>query len=226
MNAVAPLYVATGLTYAHAGRPALRFPDFELPAGAILGLTGPNGAGKSTLLRLLAFLRAPAAGSLLFQGQAVDTEARRANARRQATLLLQEPLLLSASVFANVAYGLRVRGLRQGLEQRVFEALELVGLEPRAFARRRSGQLSGGEGKRVALAARLALRPAALLLDEPTANLDVESARLVRSAALAAPAAWNTTLVIASHDHDWLNSTAQRTLQLDPDGPVSQEAQA
>ena len=93
-------------------------------------------------------------------------------------------------------------------------ALAQVGLDPARFAARSWRQLSGGEVKRVALAARLALRPRVLLLDEPTANLDRESAELVRKAVLAAREEQGTSLVISGHDQQWLRAISDDILWL------------
>jgi tungstate transport system ATP-binding protein len=89
-----------------------------------------------------------------------------------------------------------------------------VGLAPESFARRRWSALSGGEAQRVALAARLLLKPEVLLLDEPTANVDTDSARLIRKASLKARDEWGTTLVVATHDWQWLFETCDSVLHL------------
>ena len=213
--AAAPQYKTQGLSLTYPGRPAITFADMAIDAGRILGLVGPNGAGKSTLLRILAFLLPPTHGVVAYQGQEVRTQGQRFGLRRRVTLLLQHPYLLKRSVAANVAYGLRLRG-ESGphVNQRVAEALGMVGLDQHDFSLRQWHQLSGGEAQRVALAARLALRPATLLLDEPTVSLDGESTIRLREAALAARSAWGTTLIIASHQHDWLASVADSVVEL------------
>lgn len=195
----------------YAGREVLRVPGLEIAEGAVLGLAGHNGSGKSTLLRLLALLERPSQGRLLVDGRPVA--GRELELRRSITLLDQEPYLLRRSVFENVAYGLRVRGDRRDLSQRVAEALTAVGLDP-DFGRRSWRELSGGEAQRVALAARLALRPRVLLLDEPTASLDAESVARINEAALKAREQWGTTLVLVSHDLSWLFELAPVVLHL------------
>ncbi|MGA6924726.1 MAG: ATP-binding cassette domain-containing protein, partial [Desulfosarcina sp.] len=82
------------------------------------------------------------------------------------------------------------------------------------FAQRQWDELSGGEAQRVALAARLALKPRVLLLDEPTASVDAASSELIRSASLAARDEWGTTLVIASHDREWLFDVCDEVVHL------------
>lgn len=198
-----PLYALDEVLQVYGGRTVLSIDGWSVPEGCVLGLVGPNGSGKSTLLRLLAFVESPAEGTLWFQGRRVSR--REASAlRRAVTLLPQDPYLLDRSVADNVAYGLSVRGVHGDRKARVQEALRWVGLDPEVFGPRRVHALSGGEARRVALAARLVLQPRVLLLDEPTAEIDVESAWLVRRAALHARSAWGTTVIITSHDWGWL----------------------
>lgn len=160
----------------HAVRTVLDLSSLDIRAGEILGIRGHNGSGKSTLLRIVALLEPPDAGTILFEGKPAGTDDL--HLRRQVTLLLQTPYLLSRSVASNVAYGLRVRGIRDAAElaKRTEAALLAVGLDPAVFPHRRRHELSGGECQRVALAARLALRPRVLLMDEPTASVDQQSA--------------------------------------------------
>ena len=197
------LYELDGVVQRYGGREVLRLDALAVPEGAIIGLVGPNGGGKSTLLRLLAFLETPAQGTILYRGE--PTGGREYALRGEVTCFPQEPYLLKRSVRANVAFGLEARGASD-VAERVASALALVGLDPARFAGRMWHQLSGGEVKRVALAARLALRPRALLLDEPTANLDRDSAELVRRAVTTARERHGTTLVISGHDHEWLKA--------------------
>ncbi|MEW5771915.1 MAG: ATP-binding cassette domain-containing protein [Thermodesulfobacteriota bacterium] len=215
----APLYSLRNVRQSYNGRPALDLDELDIPERSILGLAGHNGSGKSTLLRILAFLEAPAAGTVAYAGRPAGT--RDAALRREVTLLTQEPYLLKRSVLGNVAYGLKVRG--EAWRERAEEALGMVGLAPEAFARRSWRELSGGEAQRVALAARLALRPRVLLLDEPTNNLDRESAARIKDAALAARAAWGATLVVVSHDMPWLSAVADQMVFL-ADGRIQRQA--
>lgn len=215
----APLYSLRGIRQAYNGRPVLSLDELDIPERSILGLAGHNGSGKSTLLRILAFLEDPREGSVFYNGRIAG--AGDAALRREVTLLTQEPYLLKRSVLGNVAYGMWVRGEQR--QERAQEALDMVGLAPEKFARRSWRELSGGEAQRVALAARLALRPRVLLLDEPTNNLDQESAARIKDAALAARDAWGATLVVVSHDLAWLKTVADRMVVL-VDGRMQPEA--
>jgi len=205
------LYELSDIVQRYDGREVLCLPQLSIAAGSIVGLAGPNGGGKSTLLRLLAFLEFPVAGEVRYRGQA--TRGREFALRGEVTCFPQEPYLLKRSVRANVGYGLALRGATD-IRERVDAALAQVGLDPARFAGRSWRQLSGGEVKRVALAARLALRPAVLLLDEPTANLDRDSAELVRRAVLSAREAHGATLVISGHDQPWLRAICDDILWL------------
>jgi tungstate transport system ATP-binding protein len=206
------LYRIRDVAHFYGEKHVLAIDELTIPSAAIVGLIGPNGSGKSTLLKLLGFQEQPTCGSIFFKGEKVKPFAGRT--RFRVTLLTQEPYLLHRSVFDNVAYGLKVRGERGELAARVSEALSLVGLEPEKFSRRKWSALSGGEAQRVALAARLALKPEVLLLDEPTANVDADSGRLIRRASLKAREEWGTTLVVAAHDWQWLYETCDSILHL------------
>ena len=121
---------------------------------------------------------------------------------------------MKRNVFKNVAYGLKLRGDVSNMEDRVSQALSWVGLKADDFMKRPWYALSGGETQRVALAARLVLKPKVLLLDEPTTSVDAPSARLIREASLKAREEWGTTLVIASHDWSWLYEVCDEILHL------------
>jgi tungstate transport system ATP-binding protein len=198
----ASLYRILRLVHAYEGRTALRIDEFSVRRASIVGLVGPNGSGKSTLLHLLGFIHAPTEGQILFKGEPAGPFSE--SVRFTVTLLPQEPYLLKRTVWQNVRYGLHLRGREGGQQDRVQEALQWVGLEPNLFLHRKWYALSGGEAQRVALAARLVLRPEVLLLDEPTARVDALSAQRIKEAAMRARREWGTTLVVASHDRQWL----------------------
>ncbi|BBO91040.1 energy-coupling factor ABC transporter ATP-binding protein [Desulfosarcina ovata] len=207
-----PIYRIENLIQRYHGRPVLTIDRLEIQPASIMGLAGPNGSGKSTLLKLLAFTARPDEGQILFNGSpaAPFDDA----VRFQVTLLTQEPYLMKRTVFNNIVYGLRVRGQCGDCTAVVHDAMTLVGLDPEVFAHRQWSELSGGEAQRVALAARLVLKPLVLLLDEPTASVDAASSELIRSASLNARREWGTTLVIASHDREWLYDVCDEVAQL------------
>lgn len=173
------LYDLDNLVREHGGRVILDIDHLVLGRGKITGLIGANGAGKTTLLQLLAFLDQPSRGSINFHGQPVIyREDRLLALRRQVALVDQYPILFTGSVRRNLEFGLKVRGIEAAERQRrIVAALEMVGMEE--FLQARAEKLSGGETKRIALARALALRPAVLLCDEPTANVDGEHQEVI-----------------------------------------------
>lgn len=185
--------------------------SLEIKRGSVTGLVGPNGSGKSTLLKLLAFLESPFQGRIIYGGR--ERSVRAEDVRRDITYLLQDSYLLKRSVYDNIAYGLKLRGAKD-LEARVLDSMERVGLSPEKFRDRLWFRLSGGEVQRVALAARLALRPKVLLLDEPTANVDEASAQLVKEAAISAWKEWGATVIVATHDIVWLYEVSTDIISL------------
>ena len=212
MKSQSPAFEIRSLRHTYGNSPVLNIAHLEIGGRAITGLVGPNGSGKSTLLRILGCIEPPSAGFVEFNGRAIKPFSEAA--RFRIALLPQEPFLMKRSVFNNISYGLKVRGEKDGLADRVRQALALVGLPSERFADRPWYALSGGEAQRVALAARLILKPEVLLLDEPTANVDAASAQLIRKASLRASQEWGTTLVIASHDRQWLYEVCDRVLYL------------
>jgi len=207
-----PIYEINSLRHAYAGKTVLKIGSLTVQPASIVGLIGPNGSGKSTLLKLLGLIERPTQGRIHFNGRLVEPFSDQA--RFLITLLPQEPFLMKRSVFRNVSYGLRLRGENRDIVNRVHEALALVGLPTQDFIQRPWYALSGGEAQRVALAARLALKPKVLLLDEPTASVDAASAQLIKEAALRARQELGTTLMIASHDWQWLYEICDDILNL------------
>jgi energy-coupling factor transporter ATP-binding protein EcfA2 len=179
----ADIYYLSNIKKYHKSQLAVDIESLTFSPGSITGLIGPNGSGKSSLLRLLAFVDSPSEGSIFFKSR--KTAPFDASVRFQVSLLPQEPYLMKRSVFDNIAYGLVLRGIdRSAHAKAVADALALVGLSDEEFAGRSWYQLSGGEAQRVALAARLVLRPDVLLLDEPTASVDAASAQQIKASAL------------------------------------------
>jgi tungstate transport system ATP-binding protein len=180
----------------YGGRTVLDLADLEIPPASVTAIVGPNGAGKTTLLRTLALLQRPTSGTLQLYGVPVaHREPERAQLRRDITLVAQSPLLFRRSVYANVAYGLRLR--RTAAAQRVDAALATVGLA--GFARRPAWKLSGGETQRVAIARALAIDPSVYLFDEPTANVDRQHVLTVESVLLNLGAA-GKTVIMTTHN--------------------------
>jgi len=208
------LFEIARLTKKYRDRTVLDVQRLDIEKGVIYGLQGPNGAGKTTLLNILALLESPTTGTVSYKSQPVQySEPYLQRLRKEVVLVDQLPLLFTTSVFKNMEFGLKIRGIaNEERKRRIFKGLEMVGMED--FVDAPAHQLSGGETQRVAVAARLVLKPEILLLDEPTANVDIASAQQIREAALMARRKWNTTLVIASHDRDWLYDVCDQVIHL------------
>lgn len=196
-------YAVNNLSFDYDDNFSFALPSLEIPANSIFGITGLNGSGKTTLLKLLAFLLPPKSGEIKFFNHVV-TSKQHQQLRNQITLLLQNPILLQRTIFANVAYGLQIRKAKN-IKSKVAAALDYVGLPVDKFGDKYFNQLSGGELKRVALAARIALDPKVLLLDEPTTNIDKQTKQLIAAILLKLNRERNTTIVVSSHDEQWLD---------------------
>jgi tungstate transport system ATP-binding protein len=193
-----PIYTLEGLTKVYNGRTVLAVDRLSIYPGEVFALVGPSGSGKSTLLRLLNFLEDPTSGLLEFEGTPVrSTTDLPIDLKRRVTTVFQRPMLLSGSVWDNVEYGLRLRGVRNS-RGRIENALEQVGLAH--LAKQPARTLSGGEAQRVALARAIVLQPDVLLLDEPTANLDPFNVGIIESIVRQINAKHRTTLALVTHN--------------------------
>ena len=200
-----------------SGIPSLRAVSLTVGRGECIALVGATGSGKSTLLQHLNCLFLPQQGEIEIEGRKVVDEARALSAiRRRIGLAFQRPeeQLFEQYVGDDVAYGPRLAGLSgKELTARVRWAMECVGLPFDAFKDRLSFSLSGGEQRKAGLAGVLALKPAVLLLDEPTAGLD-PVARDETIALLDRMAAEGTTLVLSTHDMELAAQLSSRTIAL------------
>ena len=204
------IYRLENLTQSYDGRTVLQVDRLDIYVGEILALVGPSGAGKSTLLRQLNFLEQPAAGRITFEDNRLNGGAPPLKIRRKVTTVFQSPVLLSRSVTANVAYGLKVRGKGgKPIDRPVAQALEQVGLAHLAKASART--LSGGEAQRVALARALVVEPDVLLMDEPTANLDPYNVKMIEQIITAVNREQGTTVVLVTHNVFQAKRLAHRT---------------
>jgi len=197
------------------GEEALRGVSFSLAAGEFAFVTGPSGAGKSTLLKLIPAIERPTAGSVIVNGQNVGALKRAAipYLRRNLGLVFQDQkLLYDRSVYDNVMLPLSFAGQPpREAARRARAALDKVGL----LARERANpiQLSGGEQQRLAIARAVVNRPAVLVADEPTANLDAESAARILDIFVAFHQV-GVTLLVATHDQALIARYGKRVLRL------------
>jgi cell division transport system ATP-binding protein len=197
------------------GEEALRGVTFSLQAGEFAFVTGHSGAGKSTLLKLIPAIERPTSGSVVVNGQNVGALKRPAvpYLRRNLGLVFQDQkLLYDRTVYENVMLPLAISGQPpREAAKRVRAALDKVGL----LARERANpiQLSGGEQQRLAIARAVVNRPAVLVADEPTANLDVESAARILDIFVSFHQV-GVTLLVATHDQALIQRYGKRVLRL------------
>jgi tungstate transport system ATP-binding protein len=158
------------LRVSRSGSQVLQVDSLDVQAGEVLALVGPNGAGKTTLLLALAQLLGRQAGEISFLGVPAN-KWDKLEYRRRISLVFQNAMLLDMSVEANVALGLKFRGVPAAeVRERVWHWLRRLGIE--GLAHRRAVEISGGEAQRVSLARAFALEPQLLFLDEPFPGLD------------------------------------------------------
>lgn len=173
--------------------------NLNIKKGTSTALVGSTGSGKTVLLRLIDLLEKPSSGKIYFEGiDANESNNRRLGIRRQMGMVFQKPLAFKASVYDNVAYGLKIRGKTEGIENKVKETLETIGLK--GYENRNALKLSGGETQRLALARAMITDPKLLLLDEPTANLDPISTNKMEELILKINQEFETTILMATHD--------------------------
>ncbi len=200
-----------GLRVRRGGRLVLTLDHLTMEKGEILAVVGPNGAGKTTLLLTLAGLLRPEQGSICLEGR--EDGYGSLGYRRRLALVMQENLLLSRSVFENVALGLRFRRLpKPEVKQRVEEWLERLKIAH--LSRRRASELSGGETRRVALARAFVLQPELLLLDEPFAALDRSTRQRLQEELKVILSEAGTTTIFSTHSESDVRKLAGRKLEL------------
>jgi putative ABC transport system ATP-binding protein len=201
---------------------ALRGVSFDLPRGELIALRGRSGSGKTTLLNLVGGLDTPGAGRVLLDGtdlSALDDDGLLALRRERVGFVFQTfglvPILSAAE---NIEVPLRLRKVtRAERDERVSMLLSLVGLGD--HARQRPGELSGGQRQRVSIARALANRPALLIADEPTGQLDADTGLAVMELLRAVVRSEHVTALVATHDTQLL-ALADRVLHL-ADGVTS-----
>lgn len=203
------------------GREALKEVSFEVPTGEFAFVTGHSGAGKSTLIKLTALVERPSRGRVLVGGTDLASLRRHHvpfHRRRLGIVFQDHRLLPDHTVFDNVALPLRVCGASgREIGRRVRAALEMVGL--RGHEQSFPDALSGGEQQRVGIARAVIHRPALVLADEPTGNLDPQLSVDVISL-LEAFNRIGTTVIVATHDPGLIRRLPHRVLELRQGGLV------
>ena len=214
------------MAYRKDGNPALNDVSFEIADGEFVFLVGQSGAGKSTILRLLIREESAQAGTVLIDDINIGMlpEKDVPKLRRNIGMVFQDfRLLPDKTVSENVAFALQVLNKSPDeIKQTVPAVLDLVGLLDKA--NRRPEQLSGGEQQRVAIARALVNRPAILMADEPTGNLDpdtsVEIMRLLDQINKA-----GTTVIMATHDAGIVDQMRKRVIEITGGAIIRDQAQ-
>jgi cobalt/nickel transport system ATP-binding protein len=206
-----PAVQAVGVSFTYQeGTRALTSVDFWTDCGEFVAMLASNGSGKTTLIRVLMGLLKPQTGSVCIEGQDIATFSQKELYQRVG-LVLQNPVdqLFAATVEEDVAYGPRNLGLdEEEVQRRVGEALEWVAAS--ALRHRAIHHLSFGEQKRVAVAGVLAMRPATIILDEPTAGLDPAGEALMMRLLHRLNREHGITVILATHSVDLLPLFADR----------------
>jgi sn-glycerol 3-phosphate transport system ATP-binding protein len=191
--------------------------DLSLSEGEMLVIVGASGCGKSTLLRLVAGLERPTSGRVLVDGR--DVTNADPSARDIAMVFQNYALYPHMSVFDNMAYGLRIRGLaRDDIRQRVDEAAGLLGLG--ALLQRKPRQLSGGQRQRVAMGRAIVRHPKLFLFDEPLSNLDAKLRLAMRAEIRRLQRRLGVTSLYVTHDQVEAMTLGDRLLVLHQGQPA------
>ncbi len=184
---------------------ALRGINLDISSGEVIAIIGRSGSGKSTLAHVMATLDRPTSGKVLINGSEVGRRSRRASnrLRNQEIGFVFQQFFMNArdSVLDNVMLPMVIAGIRPKLRRkRALDALETVGLLDKAYAR--ASDLSGGQKQRVCIARAIVNKPAIILADEPTGNLDTATSRVVEDMLFRLNQERGITLVIVTHDPD------------------------
>jgi putative ABC transport system ATP-binding protein len=194
---------------------ALRGVSFKIKRGEVVSIMGPSGSGKSTLMNTLGCLDKPSAGEYILDGESVqelnDDQLADIRNRKVGFVFQSFNLLSRVSALANVELPLRYAGMVEGRRARATEALIAVGLEQRM--NHKPFELSGGQQQRVAIARAIVNKPAIIMADEPTGNLDSKVGKEIMSLLLNLNKDSGTTLIIVTHDPNIAEQT-QRVIRL------------
>ena len=205
---------------------ALRGVDLDISEGEFTVLMGPSGSGKTTLLNLIGGLDEPSGGSIVVDGsdlaQMTSSQRSKLRLRRLGFVFQSYNLIPVLSAYENVEFVLLMAGMEAAeRDRRVLQTLKDVGLE--GMESRRPNQLSGGQQQRVAVARAIASRPALVLADEPTANLDSKTGHALIELMRRLNDEQGVTFVFATHDPKVMES-ARRIVTLE-DGQIVSDVQ-
>jgi tungstate transport system ATP-binding protein len=218
-----PLITLEDIQYKIGNKSILDILHFQVEQGEFLGIIGPNGAGKSTLLKLASFLEAPSSGKINYGNETIPAGKVPLALRRKFSIALQQSLLLDATVFQNIAIGLKLRKVpKKIINEKV--ALWMEQFQISHLAKKNAHHLSGGEAQRVNLARAMIIEPEILFLDEPFSALDFPTKIRLMEDFKKIIDRTNTTAVFVSHDLMEINYLTNR-LAVMVDGEIKQTGQ-
>ena len=196
-----------GITHRYESVDVLSHVDLEIPHGSLFTLLGPSGCGKTTLLRILAGFVIPTEGRVLIDGE--DATELACEKRNMGVVFQNYALFPNLTVRENIAYGLKVRGVKGAqAQERCARYISLVGLDE--YENRHVQELSGGQQQRVAIARALVIEPQMLLLDEPMSNLDVALRVKMREEIRTIQQKTGITTLFITHDQQEALSISDR----------------
>jgi cell division transport system ATP-binding protein len=224
MEQSGPMIHFENVTKEYELQTALRDVTCSIEKGEMVFLTGPSGSGKTTMLKLVYLAELPDQGNITISGW--DTGSLKESSiplvRRNIGVVFQDFRLLdNRNIFENIALALRIRGIgEREIKMRVYEALKTVNLRHKADSYPR--RLSGGEQQRIVIARAIVAEPTVLLADEPTGNLDPDTAEDVLKTFKEIHAK-GTTILIATHNRELYRNSGKRVLRLEAGALISQE---
>lgn len=184
---------AKNLSKIYQEKQVLHLDSLRFPSGQIHGIIGPNGSGKSTFMKIIAGLLQETTGEVTYNGNSLTPEIS-----MLMTYSSHHPVLFSKSVFKNIAYPLKIRKKSpEFISDRVYQLMDEFDITP--LQNQNAKKLSGGESQKTALARALSFSPDLLFLDEPTANIDPKSVKLMEAALLKRNKEEGLTIIIITH---------------------------
>ena len=189
-------------------RKVLDIDSLTIEKGKITGITGPNGCGKTTLLNIIAGLDKDYKGRITYDGLALNRQVA-----DKMTLVFQKPYLFKRTVYENIEYPLKLRGMNKSeIRPRILDILKRLEIEN--LMEKKAHLLSGGESQKVALARALVFNPELLLLDEPTSNIDPEAIEILEREILRFNQETGGTVIIVTHNLEQSRRLGHRIIEM------------